>query len=226
MRSKNLILHIYFPLFVFLFIFNTQNALSDNSVDSRLDHILNRIEKRYDIPGFSALFDQYSTNKVMDITDSASGKVYFKRPGMMRWEYEKPEKKHYISNSKTLWVFRPEDSQVMVGKAPTLSGNGKGAGLLSADINLIRQSFSITLEKDEDNKDYLLKLVPKEPGPELSLIYMSISRTTFDVVSIVTYNSSDDENRIKFTDIKEEGKLKDSMFNFTIPENTEILSFD
>ena len=28
----------------------------------------------------------------MDITDTASGKAFFKRPGMMRWEYEEPDR--------------------------------------------------------------------------------------------------------------------------------------
>ena len=75
--------------------------------DSRLDDILDRIEQRYDIPGFSAMFDQESTLKVMDIIEYASGKVYFKRPGMMKWEYEKPGIKHFITDSETLWIFSP-----------------------------------------------------------------------------------------------------------------------
>jgi outer membrane lipoprotein carrier protein len=41
-----------------------------------------------------------------------SGVVYFSRPGRMRWEYESPEKKLFISDGKTVWFFVPADRTV------------------------------------------------------------------------------------------------------------------
>lgn len=45
-----------------------------------------------------------------------SGTVYFKRPGMMRWEYDAPEKKLFIVDGKTAWFYVPYDRTVT--KAP------------------------------------------------------------------------------------------------------------
>ena len=57
-----------------------------------VDQILDRVENKYANSKFSADFIQKSTIKAMDIADMASGKVFIKHPGMMRWEYEKPDK--------------------------------------------------------------------------------------------------------------------------------------
>jgi outer membrane lipoprotein carrier protein len=45
-----------------------------------------------------------------------SGTVYFSRPGRMRWEYESPEPKLFISDGKSVWFFVPADRTVT--KAP------------------------------------------------------------------------------------------------------------
>ena len=66
-------------------------ALSADSMPP-LDTILKELEKRYTGSQFSADFLQESTIKAMEITDFASGRVYVRYPGMMRWEYEKPER--------------------------------------------------------------------------------------------------------------------------------------
>src|ERR1700733_6854836 len=38
-----------------------------------------------------------------------SGTVYFSRPGRMRWDYESPEKKLFLSDGKMVWFFVPGD---------------------------------------------------------------------------------------------------------------------
>ncbi len=41
-----------------------------------------------------------------------SGTVYFRRPGQMRWEYESPEKKLFVTDGKTVWFYVPYDHTV------------------------------------------------------------------------------------------------------------------
>ena len=78
------------------------------------EKILEKLEVRYNTADFSADFFQESTLKALDITDTASGKVWFKHPGMMRWEYKTPENYAIISDGKNLWIYRPEDNQVVI----------------------------------------------------------------------------------------------------------------
>jgi outer membrane lipoprotein carrier protein len=190
-----------------------------------LDDIVKRIENRYAVSGFSADFFQASTIKAMEITDTASGKAFFKQPGMMRWEYEMPDRQTIISDSKTLWIYRPDDNQVLIGDSPSFFGDCKGACFLS-DMKMIRQKFSIILEKKEDYGYHVLKLLPKEKTFDVSVIYLSVSAMTFDVFRIVTHNSYGDETRIALSNIQFKLNLDDSMFSFQIPKGVEVLQLD
>lgn len=224
MKFRSLI--IIFCVYV---VCNATSALCENgSADNAslsLDEIIAKVERRYAASGFSARFDQISTIKAMEITDTASGKVFVKPPGMMRWEYEKPDKQIIISDSKKLWVYRPGDNQVMIGKSPFFFGDGKGAGFLS-DIKLIRQKFNIVLEKKSADNFYILKLLPRDKTFDIAVIYLSISKNSFNIVRIVTYNSYEDETLIDLKNIRFKQDIEDSMFYFQVPEGTDILHLD
>ncbi|MCK4467734.1 MAG: outer membrane lipoprotein carrier protein LolA, partial [Desulfobacterales bacterium] len=102
-------------------LFNPQAAKckdASHPLNLSLDEIMDRIENRYAAKGFSANFSQESTIKAMDITDTASGNLFVMAPGMMRWEYEKPDQQLIITDGKRLWVYRQDDNQVMVGTSP------------------------------------------------------------------------------------------------------------
>jgi outer membrane lipoprotein carrier protein len=161
----------------------------------------------------------------MEITDSASGRAFFKRSGKMRWEYETPDRQIIITDGKTLWVFRPEDNQVMIGKAPSFFEGGKGFSFLS-DMKVIREKFSMTLEKETDDGFFVLKLLPREKALDIMEIHLWISRNTFDVVKILTYNSYGDETRIVFNNIQLKQDLDDSLFSFEISKGMEVLNLD
>ena len=193
-----------------------------------VDQILEHVENKYTNSKFAADFIQNSTIKAMDITDLATGKVYIKYPGMMRWEYEKPDRQIIITDADKLWIYRPEDNQVMTGKAPTFFRDGKGASFLS-DIRLIRQKFDISLEQGQPAESDLfhhLKLIPREKTLDISEIRLMVSRQTFNLLQIMTLNFYGDETRIDLINFAFGVDMDDSMFSFTIPQGVDVLQID
>jgi outer membrane lipoprotein carrier protein len=193
-----------------------------------VDQILEQVENKYTNSKFSADFIQKSTIKAMNITDTATGKVYIKYPGMMRWEYEKPDRQIIITDGDKLWVFRPEDNQVMTGKAPTFFRDGKGASFLS-DIRLIRQKFDISLEPgppEERDLFHHLILKPLEKTLDISEIRLMVSRQTFNVLQVMTLNFYGDETRIDLINFAFGVDMDDSLFSFTIPEGVDVIQLN
>ena len=86
--------------------------------DNTLNALLGNIEKKYGRRAFSVDFDQESTLKAMQITDTAKGKAFFQHPDKMRWEYETPDPQIIISNGEELYIYKPDENQVMTGKSP------------------------------------------------------------------------------------------------------------
>ena len=204
---------------------SSKTASTSDDASFSLDEIITRVEKHYSGTGFSAQFTQMSTIKAMDITDTASGKAIFKRPGKMRWEYETPERQTIITDGNTLWIFRPDDNQVMIGKAPSFFKGGKGFSFLS-DMKEIRQKFDIRLEEKAPEGFFVLTLFPKEKTYDVVKIQLIISKKVFDIVEIKTYNSYGDETWFGFSNIQFKQKIDDSLFHFNIPKDAEVLHLD
>ena len=217
---------LYYAIFIFgaLVVFETPVSLFA-APPLPMEEIIERVEKRYAVSGFSARFIQTSTLKAMAITEMASGRLFAKPPGMMRWEYETPERQLVITDGKKLWIYRPDDFQVMVGKAPSFFGEGKGAGFLS-NIEGVRQNFEITPGGISKDSNYVLKLVPKKKTFDLSKILLLISPNTFDVIQVVTYNPYDDETRIELNSYEHNKDLMDSLFKFEIPKGIDVIKMD
>jgi outer membrane lipoprotein carrier protein len=190
-----------------------------------LEQILDRMEKHYTGNSFRAEFVQESTVKAMEITDFATGKIFVRYPGKMRWEYAKPEKQVIITDGLKLWIYRPADNQVMTGSAPAFFSDGKGASFLS-DIRLIRKKFTISLAESMDNFFYELNLKPREKTLDVTDIRLSVTKSTFTVIRVITYNSYGDENRIEFLNHEFKADLKDELFSFETPEGADVLQMD
>jgi len=190
-----------------------------------LSEIMDKVEKKYDVPDFSAYFIQESTLKAMDISDVASGSILVKRPGMMRWEYDKPDRQTITTDGTKLWVYKPDDNQVMIGKAPSFFGDGKGAGFLS-DVKLIREKFKVSFEKEKSDHDYVLKLLPKKQTVGITKIYLAISKITFKIKKIITLNEYDDETVIELINSRFNLNLDKSLFSFIVPKGTDVIMMD
>ena len=230
MKSKTAVIFLW-PLFLIAIhiglILPTDFARRAAAAESdlTLEQILDRMEKHYTDKNFKAEFAQESTLKAMEITDFATGKMFVRYPGMMRWEYEKPEKQIIITDAKKLWIYRPADNQVMTGSAPAFFRDGKGASFLS-DIKLVRQKFKISLEESKDDFFYELKLQPLEKTLDVTDIRLSVTKNTFTVIRIITYNSYGDENRIELLNHQFDVKLEDALFSFDIPPGADVVQID
>lgn len=203
--------------------FSENNKLLKASLP--LNKILDHVEKKYKAPGFSASFNQDSTLKAIDVTDSAYGKVFFKRPDKMRWEYQHPNKQHIISDGKTLWLYQPDENQVTIGDTPSFFGDGRGASFLS-DIKTIKKQFNVTLLGEDKKNFFILKLIPKEKQLDISYVILKISKKTFLVDQLISYNLYKDETKISFSNTKFLKKPDPRLFTFDPPENVHIMYFN
>ena len=174
---------------------------------TRLQEILDGIDRRYAGPGFSATFYQSSTLKALGVTDTAAGRLTVKRP------------------DKMLWIYRPADNQVMLGAAPSFFRDGKGASFLT-DTRHIRDQFHVSQVPATEPGTLRLQLIPRTPQGDIARILVSVAADTKTVVEIITINTHDDETRIALSGIVFEDSLPDALFTFTIPDGTDVVRLD
>lgn len=193
-------------------------ALADLTQD-----ILSGIEKKYANKAFSSDFEQTTRLTVLDVTEIATGKARFSHPGKMRWSYESPDHHEIITNGHTLWIYRPQENQVMQGRADLFLKAGTGGAFLS-DISRIRKDFTISLGKSTENFAELL-LVPKQETPDLSSIRMTVDLPSHEIHVVVTKNPYGDTTRFFFTNIRFT-PLDPRAFDFIIPGDAEVIEMN
>jgi outer membrane lipoprotein carrier protein len=187
--------------------------------------VLNEIQNRYEKTNdFEANFIQEYIGKGMKPSNRGEGKVYFKKRGMMRWDYTVPNQK-FVSDGHTLWYYQPEEKQVLVSdvssvlKERTPLAFLAGEGNLSQDFDFLNLNESVTQKED----NYVIELAPKEPIATLSKLVLTVDKKTYTVLQADVFDGLGNLTRIRFVDIKTNVGVSNSFFQFAIPRGTEVI---
>src|ERR687887_2440933 len=83
-----------------------------------LDDLVARVQAQYErTTHLHAQFRQEIRVRGFDQAQTGAGQVWVLKPGMMRWEYTKPERQTIIANGDMLWIYLPEERQVIRARA-------------------------------------------------------------------------------------------------------------
>jgi outer membrane lipoprotein carrier protein len=186
--------------------------------------VLSEIQSRYEKTNdFEAHFIQEYIGKAMKPT-KGEGKVYFKKKGMMRWDYTVPNQK-LISDGHTLWYYQPEEKQVLVSdiskvlKEKTPLAFLAGEGNLSRDFSLLNLNESVSQKEDS----YVVELAPREPLATLSKLVLTVDKKTSLVLQADVVDELGNVTRTRFIDTKTNVGLSNSFFQFIIPPGTDVI---
>jgi outer membrane lipoprotein carrier protein len=200
-------------------------AQAQPSADPAVAPLVARIQKFYDsTKDLHARFDQVLESG-MGAKKKASGELSLKKPGKMRWDYQKPEKKLMVSDGQTLWVYEPEDEQAFKQelRASTLPLSVTflfGQGKLSDE-------FTVTVVHPDgigSAGDTVLKLVPKTATAAYRYLLFVVDPKTGVVHETIIYDQQGGTNHLTFTNVETNKGIDDAKFHFSPPTGTKILS--
>jgi outer membrane lipoprotein carrier protein len=216
-------MHLYFIGIFFLSLLASVPVARGVTTQAVLAEMQSRYERTNDL---EASFLQEYIGKVMKKPQKGEGKVYFKKKGMMRWDYKVPNQK-LVSNGHTLWYYQPEETQVFVSDVARVLRERTplaflaGEGEISRDFNVV--NFNEAVSQQEDY--FVLELTPKEPNATLSKLTLMVDKKSYYVVQADVFDGLGNVTRTRFQEIKTNTGLPNSFFNFTVPPGTEVLKF-
>src|SRR5260370_11726876 len=86
-------------------------AVSSLAADARLDGLLKTVENRYNrAKTLQVLFHEDYTPQGKP-RRSESGTLMLRKPRLMRWDYEQPKGKLFVSDGKYLWIYTPAENR-------------------------------------------------------------------------------------------------------------------
>jgi outer membrane lipoprotein carrier protein len=190
-----------------------------------LNTVIERMQKNYDqAKDFRARFSQKVVNVAFNRTKVSTGELSFKKPGRMRWDYDKPEAQMFLATGQAFWLYQPVDKQAFrqdlkQSQLPAALAFLLGKGKLTDE-------FEISLAGDVPygtKADYRLALKPKQPQSTYKAITFVVDPKTFFVTESVLVNAQGDINDITFSELKVNTKLPDTLFKWTPPAGTKVV---
>jgi len=209
-------------LFLVLLLYSIQGFAGEQG---NLGSVIDGVQKKYEqINNFHAVFVQESQVKALDKVQKADGEVWFKKPGKMRWNYDTPNKDQIVSDGKTLWFYNEEEEQVIETPLNQVSETQSTTTLLSG-LGNIKELFNASFTEPGDinpNGSYLIDLMPKGDD-EYNKVTISVDKKNMMVNTLYLYDPFGNLTTVKLNDIKIDGTVSDSLFDFKVPSGVEVV---
>jgi outer membrane lipoprotein carrier protein len=192
-----------------------------------LKTIIEKIQTVYsNSEDFQANFVQTTAHKMFPgRLERSYGTVKFKKGGLMRWEYKRPEVKFFIYDGKTLWVYEPEVPQVFAGTADA-DRLRRALAFISGEGKILDEYAVKRLDASQFNfsKGVVLGLTPKDTKSPYKRIELYVDTATYRVVRSVVVDHENNRNRIDFINAKTGIGLPASAFSFTPPKGVPVIT--
>lgn len=186
--------------------------------------LVDRMQAFYEKTGdFKAGFKQDYKYKTFRRTQSSSGTVTYKKPGLMRWEYTNPSTRTFVLAGTKVYAYDPD--------AQTLTVAAVDTSQLSASVTFLfgqgklADEFAISKGDCKDCKGTLLVLDPLKNEPRFRQVRLEVDPATAQVLKSTVVDPDGSENTIAFLDLKTNVGISADSFKLNPPEGTRVDDF-
>ena len=188
------------------------------------NNLLKKIQNNWNnAQQFSINFQQYTKNLQEEVI--ANGKIYFKKPDLMRWEYKEPDSQLIIVGEKKVWIYDEVLDTVNIQQKEEVLSKSifyyllQKNGLFDYFQLLSNKSCKKKLKKE---KLFLeLCLVPKEP--DFLTLALNLGVNNDYQISALWFQDEQTENEFYFKNFQLKKIENNELFQFNKKPSTQII---
>jgi outer membrane lipoprotein carrier protein len=186
--------------------------------------VADAVDHRYNgLHSMQAQFTEHYTGAGMERTES--GLLSLKKPGKMRWEYQSPRAKVFVSDGKLAWFYVPGENQARQTQVKKLDDLRTPLRYLLGHTKLEKEFTGLSLAPDVKplhSGDTMLRGVPASMADRVSQVLLEISPEN-RIARLVVDELDGSRTEFEFTAEQDDPVLPDAHFAFKPPEGVEIL---
>lgn len=201
------------------------------------------------IAGFRGEFKQQSRVAAIDRVQQGAGEVLFKfdevadqtslRP-RFRWDYRLPTEQTIISDGRTLWVYIPDNRQVVRSDVSQIrAGQGENPLTLLNGLGDLSANFTIAWadSRTDERGNYRLALRPRQNSQLVQSMTVLVSQraleewlqqqqtgASFPLLATEVIDAQGNRTRISFQQMEISKDLPDQLFQFQPPADVEVVT--
>jgi outer membrane lipoprotein carrier protein len=249
-RKKEKVRRIIFAFYLLPFTFSvaawptdaiaaeeTKEATEEKELKAPLDpkeakeirEVVKKLQARYEqTRDLQADFTQTTQIEGFATPITSSGRVYIKKPGRLRWDYLDPNVEEIYVNQNDVMMYVPEHKQVLVGRLTQMAASQAPLQLLQG-VAKLEEQFEVepvAAGRGEGGLP-LITLLPRPNEPDsvrtVMKIVLGLQPKTHYIKTVAIHEVSGNIARFEFSRLKPNSGLKNSMFEFVVPEGVEVV---
>jgi len=183
---------------------------------------LKRLQERYETTRtLTADFKQTIESPTLAGALESHGTVVFEKPNRMRWEYAPPDKQVIIGDGETLWIYQPEERQVIKAKLGA-AFQARTPITFLAGLGRLERDFAASLER-EDAERWVVKLVPRDDSG-IGTLTLTLKKPEAVIEEARVTDPLGTITRLALASERRNVTLDAAQFRFTPPPGVDVVS--
>ena len=213
-----ILIRISFLLFIIMSLCFAPAVTNANS--KRAKEIIKKVQKKYkELQSLKADFEQEFIWQLAGETQTVKGLLYLSGGNHYRIE---TDTQTIVSNGTTVWIYSEADNQVIIDSMDKSGENPLPKDLLFQYSEEYKPEFAGE-EKFNGEKTYVLNLLPKDEDAFITSMKIWVDASSWLTIKVEQVDINENVNTYIIGNIKENLQLEDSLFNFEIPEDCEVV---
>jgi outer membrane lipoprotein carrier protein len=211
--SRTSLVTVVLSLVLVLPAAESTGSIEDSALMSRLQHHYRTTDS------FTAEFVETLTSPG-GTPRQRTGKVSYRKPGMIRWEFDPPQPETIVADGTTLYDYDPGLNQVVEMPERNAFRDRAAAAFILGAGDLERDYDGRTATDSGKNGAVHLILTPKGGGVPVEL---AVDNETLDIIRLSTADALGNTTELRFSDIQRNVTLPTTGFAFTVPAGADIV---
>jgi len=191
--------------------------------EDEADRALALVRETYaSLKGIKADFVQTEERPGVGVSVMEEGVFSFSPPDRMLWEYGGKRPHSVVINSSKVWIHTPSRKQIIVREL-TLQEMRRGAATFLSGLDGIEEDFTVQSRRTDPGESIPLDLFPLEDNLPYDKISILVTSASGLIERIAIHHKMGNVTTITFQGIKTGVKLKDELFEWKVPEGTEVI---
>ena len=194
------------------------------SAQTDVHAIADKVDQRYNhLQTLEAQFAE--TYSGAGMTRTESGTLTLKKPGRMRWDYEQPRPKMFLTDGTTAWFYVPGEKQVRRAPVKQLDDLRSPLRYMLGKTKLEKEFVGLSLasgQKPLYEGDIVLQGIPKSLADRVANTLVEVSPDGL-IRRIVIDQMDGSLTEFRFLQQKENVQVPDARFRFVPPPGVEVV---
>jgi outer membrane lipoprotein carrier protein len=186
--------------------------------------VADKVDQRYNhMQTLEAQFaESYSGS---GITRKESGTLLLKKPGRMRWDYDEPRRKMFLTDGSTAWFYVPGEKQVRRTPVKQIEDLRSPLRYLLGKSKLEKEFVGLEIATDAkpvNAGNIVLRGQPKGIEERVSETLLEVTPDGM-ITRIVVEETDGSVTEFRFLQQKQNVQIEDARFKFVPPPGVEVV---